>query len=74
MYDLDIPLVGGRVPFHRTAFELVRRSSAAEIPEGALKAQIEGLVDKFFKDLNRWGLGAWGGRPGRGLGEGLGGL
>jgi hypothetical protein len=40
VFDLDIPLVMGRVPFHKTAFELVRRCSGAQIPEGALKDQV----------------------------------
>ena len=35
MYDLDIPLINGRVPFHKTAFELVKRVSQSKIPEGA---------------------------------------
>lgn len=34
VYDLDIPLVNGRVPFHKTIFELVKRVSHSEIPEG----------------------------------------
>lgn len=34
VYDLDIPLVNGRVPFHKTAFELVKRCSQAGLPEG----------------------------------------
>lgn len=35
VYDLDIPLVDGRVPFRKTAFELVKRISKADMPEGA---------------------------------------
>jgi hypothetical protein len=34
VYDLDIPLIKGRVPFHKTAFELVKRVSQSKIPEG----------------------------------------
>jgi hypothetical protein len=34
VYDLDIPLLGGRVPFHKTVFELVKRVSQSSIPEG----------------------------------------
>jgi hypothetical protein len=30
VFDLDIPLVNGRVPFHRTAYELVRRWGAGQ--------------------------------------------
>lgn len=52
VYDLDIPLVNGRVPFHKTAFELVKRCSQAAMPEGAIKEQIDRLVDKFFRELN----------------------
>ncbi|KXZ47565.1 hypothetical protein GPECTOR_34g724 [Gonium pectorale] len=51
VYDLDIPLVNARVPFHKTAFELVKRCSQATMPEGAIKEQIERLVDKFFHGL-----------------------
>jgi hypothetical protein len=40
VFDLDIPLLNGRVPFHRTAYELVRRCSGAEIPQGILKDQV----------------------------------
>lgn len=40
VFDLDIPLLNGRVPFQRTAYELVRRCSRAEIPEGILKDQV----------------------------------
>ncbi|KXZ54859.1 hypothetical protein GPECTOR_4g931 [Gonium pectorale] len=51
VYDLDIPLVDGRVPFHKTAFELVKRISQTEIPEGQLKAQLEALTQAFFQGL-----------------------
>lgn len=40
VFDLDIPLINGRVPFQRTAYELVRRCSGAEIPQGILKDQV----------------------------------
>jgi hypothetical protein len=40
VFDLDIPLQQGRVPFHRAAYELVHRCSGAEIPEGMLKDQV----------------------------------
>jgi hypothetical protein len=40
VFDLDIPLLAGRVPFQRTTYELVRRCSGAEIPEGMLKDQV----------------------------------
>ncbi|GIM03601.1 hypothetical protein Vretimale_8332, partial [Volvox reticuliferus] len=52
VYDLDIPLVSGRVPFHKTAFELVKRISKTDIPDGQLKTQMDGLVEAFFRDLN----------------------
>ncbi|GIL57898.1 hypothetical protein Vafri_13128 [Volvox africanus] len=51
VYDLDIPLVNARVPFHKTAFELVKRCSQATMPEGAIKEQIDRLVNKFFREL-----------------------
>lgn len=44
VFDLDIPLLGGRVPFQRTAYELVRRCSGAEIPDGMLKDQVGGAA------------------------------
>ncbi len=34
VYNLDIPLLGGRVPFHKTIFELVKRVSQDSIPDG----------------------------------------
>jgi len=51
VFDLDIPLVASRVPFHRTAFELVKRCSGTQIPEGLLKDQIDRLVAKHFKNM-----------------------
>eukprot|EP00798_Chlamydomonas_sp_ICE-L_P015920 gene15920-22054_t len=52
VYDLDIPLVKGKVPFHKTAFELVKRVSQSNIPEGALKEALDKLVERFFKNLH----------------------
>uniref|UniRef100_A0A061RPV3 Voltage-dependent calcium channel L type alpha-1D n=1 Tax=Tetraselmis sp. GSL018 TaxID=582737 RepID=A0A061RPV3_9CHLO len=46
--SLDIPLENGRVPFHRTLFELVRRVSETEIPEGQMKDGIENMVKNAF--------------------------
>lgn len=44
---------GGRVPFHRTAYELVRRCSGlageAALPEGALRAQLERMAARAFQ-------------------------
>lgn len=51
VFDLDIPLVAGRVPFHRTAFELVKRCSGAVIPDGLLKDQIDRLVSRAFRGM-----------------------
>ncbi|KAI8464917.1 MAG: Ion transport protein-domain-containing protein [Monoraphidium minutum] len=51
VFDLDIPLVQGRVPFHRTVFELVKRCSGTQIPEGLLKDQIDRLVARAFKGM-----------------------
>ncbi|GLI63280.1 hypothetical protein VaNZ11_006186 [Volvox africanus] len=51
VYDLDIPLVNARVPFHKTAFELVKRCSQATMPEGAIKEHMDRLVNKFFREL-----------------------
>lgn len=36
VFNLDIPLVNGRVPFHRTVYELVRNVSETQIPEVTL--------------------------------------
>jgi hypothetical protein len=36
MYDLDIPMAQGRVPFHKTIYELVKRVSQIAMPEGEL--------------------------------------
>ena len=33
VFNLDIPLVNGRVSFHRTVYELVRNVSETQIPE-----------------------------------------
>ncbi|KAK9823801.1 hypothetical protein WJX72_005586 [[Myrmecia] bisecta] len=52
VYDLEIPLVNGRVPFHRTVYELVRRCSETAIPEGEMKNQIERMIQKFFAHLH----------------------
>ena len=51
VFDLDIPLVAGRVPFHRAAFELVKRCSGAVIPEGLLKDQIDRLIARTFRGM-----------------------
>lgn len=40
VFDLDIPLMNGRVPFHRTSYELVRRCCGTDFPEGLLKEQV----------------------------------
>ena len=37
VFNLDIPLVNGRVPFHRTVYELVRNVSETQIPEVLLR-------------------------------------
>lgn len=47
--NLDIPLEAGRVPFQRTAFELVRRVSEAEIPEGNMKDGLTRMISKAFQ-------------------------
>ena len=51
VYDLDIPVIDGRVPFHRTAYELVRRCCETVMPQGEIKNQLDKLVEKFFNDL-----------------------
>lgn len=51
VYDLDIPLVDGRVPFHRTIYELARRCSETMMPQGEIKNQLDRLTDKFFNTL-----------------------
>lgn len=69
VFDLDIPLVMGRVPFHKTAFELVRRCSGAQIPEGALKDQVTPALlvvartcsccDDWWYVWTRWAVICW---------------
>lgn len=51
VYDLDIPLIQGRVPFHKTAFELVKRVSQSKIPDGEVKEQLDKLVVGALVDL-----------------------
>lgn len=51
VFDLDIPLLNGRVPFQRTAYELVRRCSGAEIPEGILKDQVGVAAGQMLQSL-----------------------
>jgi hypothetical protein len=45
VYDLDIPLIEGRVPFHKTAYELVKRVSHTNVPEGESKVKDHGCTD-----------------------------
>lgn len=52
--SLDIPLEKGRVPFHRTLFQLVQRVSGAEIPEGLLKQQIDKIYQRMCKPSEPW--------------------
>lgn len=51
VYELDIPIIDGRVPFHRTVYELVRRCSETTMPQGQIKNQLDKLIEKFFNDL-----------------------
>ncbi|GAX77248.1 hypothetical protein CEUSTIGMA_g4694.t1 [Chlamydomonas eustigma] len=53
VYDLDIPLLNARVPFHKTAFELVKRVSQSKIPDGAIKTQLDKMTQAFFKGLGK---------------------
>ena len=49
MRSLDIPLDDrGLVPFHRTAYDLVVRCTAAEIPEGELKRRLDRMIRRFL--------------------------
>lgn len=46
--SLDVPLDSrGRLHFHRTAYELVRRTCETELPSGAIRARL----DKTYKQL-----------------------
>lgn len=47
VFNLDIPLVNGRVPFHRTVYELVRNVSETQIPE--VKHLVLHLEDVFYQ-------------------------
>eukprot|EP00951_Prasinocladus_malaysianus_P050345 scaffold679489_cov39-Prasinocladus_malaysianus.AAC.1 len=49
--SLDIPLENGRVPFQRTLFELIRRVSETEIPEGQMKDGIDRMVSTAFAGM-----------------------
>lgn len=51
--ELDIPVVNMQVPFHRTLYELVRRCSGTEIPEGMLRDEVDALLSANFKRLGR---------------------
>ncbi|CAG9463932.1 unnamed protein product [Pedinophyceae sp. YPF-701] len=47
--ELDIPLdQNGHVPFKRALYELVKKVSFIDIPEGQVKSQIDRLFKKFF--------------------------
>ncbi|GAB4819675.1 hypothetical protein N2152v2_006721 [Parachlorella kessleri] len=52
VFALDIPLVDGKVPFYRTAFELVKKGAHAEIPQGELKSKLDRMIRRF---LNKHG-------------------
>jgi len=46
--SLDVPLSNGRVPFYKTAYELVRRATEAHIPDGGIKDDLTRLINKHF--------------------------
>ena len=50
---LDIPLNEvGRVPFHRTLYELVRRVSETSLPDGNMKESLDMMVEEAFEEMN----------------------
>ena len=50
--SLNVPLtLDGRVPFRRTAFELVRRVSECDMPPGEMRDRIEYSIRKAFPDI-----------------------
>ena len=50
--SLSVPLTpDGRVPFRRTAFELVRRVSECDMPPGEMRDRIEYSIRKAFPDI-----------------------
>lgn len=50
--SLNLPLtLEGRVPFRRTAFELVRRVSECDMPPGEMRDRIEYSIRKAFPDI-----------------------
>ena len=50
---LDIPLNEvGRVPFHRTLYELVRRVSETSLPDGNMKDALDMMVEEAFEAMN----------------------
>ncbi len=54
VYSLDIPLVRGRVPFHRTMYELVRRSCETAIPEVGQGVRLMLSSCAGFFGQNQW--------------------
>ena len=50
VYSLDIPLVRGRVPFHRTMYELVRRSCETAIPEVGVQLMLSPSAGSLSKN------------------------
>lgn len=50
VYDLEIPLVVGRVPFRHTVYELVRRAAEVPIPNGETKRSLDRyVVQQYYK-------------------------
>lgn len=52
--SIDVPLDGkGRLHFHRTLYELVRKSCQAELPTGALRARLDQIYKSMFHKVDK---------------------
>ena len=52
--SLDIPLdAAGRLHFHRTAYELVRKSCEIDLPAGAVRARLDRAYRRMFREVDQ---------------------
>ena len=52
--SLDVPLDRrGRLHFHRTAYELVRKSCETDLPAGAVRARMEKMYRQLFHHVEQ---------------------
>lgn len=51
--SLDVPLdSAGRLHFHRTAYELVRKSCETDLPAGAVRARLDRAYRRMFREVD----------------------